>query len=207
MTIPTTMTLDTLIQTGVVKDRSGIERAFDRLKNSGNQAEFHALEAVKGMRQVGESGVAGAILGGLHASLKNGLDYALPGDKARGTKIPLDGAAMALTFVAGVFAAAEPHGVGKTLMNASAACSAVFMFRQTNDLMTKLNIKKSGITPGGGAALPNANAAAIQPGVISKASFAGDGGYGSGFHSGIVGMSRSASHHGEDPIVCAARDL
>ncbi len=198
--IPSTMTVDTLLKTGVIRDRSGIERAFDRLRNSGDKAEFHALEAVKGMRQVGTSGFAGSVLGALHASLKTGLDVTLPGAAASGTKIPLDGAAMAITFVAGVLAAAEPHGAGKSCMDASAACAAVFMFRQTNDLVTKLNIKKSGITPGGGAALPNAGVASLQPGVISKATFAGDG----------VVSTRSRHPVGtyrQDRIVAAAREL
>ncbi len=206
--IPSTMTVDTLLKTGVIRDRSGIERAFDRLRNSGDQAEFHAIEAVKGVRQVGESGTVGAILGALHASLKTGLDVSVPGMGAAAQKAPLDGIGMALGFLGGVFLAAEPHGAGKTLMNASAACASIFMFRQTNDLLTRLNIKKSGITPGGGAALPNASQAAVQPGVISKATFAGEGGtrrgFGSGFHQG---SARGASHAGEDPIAALARGL
>lgn len=209
--IPPNMSLDTLLKTGVIRDKSGIERAFERLRESGDKAEFHAIEAVKGMRQIGESGVAGAILGALHASGKTGLDIAAPGMAASAQKIPLDGLGMALGFVGGVFLADEPHGAGKTLMNAAAACSAVFMFRQTNDLMTKLSIKKSGITPGGGAALPNASQAAVQPGVISKATFAGEGsatgirrGYGQGFHAS---SARGSSVNGEDAIASLARNL
>lgn len=211
--IPPNMSLDTLLKTGVVSrsEKSTIERAFDRLRTSGDKAEFHAIEAVKGVRQIGESGVTGAILGAIQASQKTGLDYAMPGMTATGQKIPLDGVGMALGFVGGVFLASEPHGAGKTLMNAAAACSAVFMFRQTNDLITKLNIKKSGITPGGGAQLPNAGVAAAAPGVISKASFAGEGhtqirgalGSARGFHPN----SRGASMRGEDPIVALSRTL
>lgn len=204
--IPPNMSLDTLIKTGVIRDRSGIERAFDRLKNSGDQAEFHAIEAMKGFRQITEAGGAGLLLGAIQAGRKTGLDVAVPGAPT-GTMVPIDGAGMALGFVAGVFLAAEPHGIGKTAMNFSAACSAVFMFRQTNDLLTKALIKRSGITPGGGAALPNASQAAAQPGVISKASFAGESGrrgWGSGFHNG---GPRGATMRGEDPIAALARDL
>lgn len=203
--IPSNMSLDTLLKTGVIRDKSGIERAFDRLRESGDKAEFHAIEAVKGIRQIGESGVTGAILGALHASGKTGLDIGAPGMAAGGQKIPLDGVGMALGFVAGVFLADEPHGAGKTLMNASAACSAVFCFRQTNDLITKLNIKKSGITPGGGAALPNASQAAVQPGVISKATFAGEGGWATGSRSAFTGSGTRMN--GEDPIAALARNL
>ena len=207
MPVPSTITFDSLLKTGVIprSERSGIERAFDRLRESKDKGEFHAIEAMKGVRQVAESGIVGGVLGALHASRKNGLDMPI-GTPAAGQAqrmVPVDAALMVLGFAGGVFMATEPHGTGKTAMNASAAAAAVFMFRQTNDFMTKLTIKKSGITPGGGAALPNANAAALQPGVISKARFAAEGSraWGTGFAAGSAGM------HGEDPVVRAARDL
>lgn len=210
--IPPNMSLDTLLKTGVIRGKSGIEQAFERLRRSGDQAEFHAIEAVKGARQIGESGVAGAILGAVHATLKTGLDVAAPGASA-GTKIPLDGVGMAAGFALGVLLAAEPHGAGKTLMNGAAACSSVFAFRQTNDFLTKLNLKKTGITPGGGASLPNGAAASLQPGVISKATFAGEGttrvrgAWGHGFHPSQQRAANKSSQMGEDPIVAAARGL
>ncbi len=203
--IPSTITYDSLAKSGVIPrgEQSAIARAFDRLRTSGDKAEFHAVEAVKGVRQIGESAVAGALLGAVHAALPHGLDMKPTATST--TTVPLDALAAFAGLVAGTFMASEPHGVGKTLMNGGAAAAAVFSFRQTNDLMTRLKIKASGVTPGGGAALPNANAAAAQPGIISKATFSGDprhtNAWGSGFaRPGLAQM-------GEDPVVTAARGL
>jgi hypothetical protein len=203
--VPSNITAETLVKSGAI-DKGTIERAFERIRRSRDKAEFHAVVAAQGVRQVGESGVIGALLGAIHAKSKTGLDMKLsaPVGTLTAPSVPLDGAVMAAGFIAGVFLADEPSGVGKTAMNAAAASAAVFTFRQTNDLFTKMAIKASGITPGGGAALPNASAAASQPGVISKANFAGETmGYGAGFHH----MSRIHGMHGEDPIVAAARRL
>ena len=183
---------------------TAMERAWNQLRYTGSSGSHQANTAAKGVRKVGESAVVGGILGAIHASSKTGLDVTVPGAAAGGTKLPIDGAAMVLCFVAGVYGAdkSDPSGPADTMMAASAAAAAVFSFRQTNDFVAKLNIKKSGITPGGGAALPNAQAAALQPGIISKATFSGDGSraWGVGFHP----QSRIA---GEDRIATLARGL
>lgn len=215
--IPSTMTVDTLLKTGVLRDKSALERAFERLKESKDLGEFHAVEAVKGARQVAESGLTGAILGAIHAKSKTGLDITAPGATVGtaavpASKIPVDGVLMAVGFVAGVFGAAEPHGVGKTMMNASAAAAAVYMFRQTNDMMTRSAIKVSGAQPPFLSPTSNAQQAANAPGVISKATFAGEArqGYGAGFHhmsARMHGATHGHHMHGEDPIAALARTL
>lgn len=185
--------------------QSAMERAWGQLRYAKSAGSHQADVTVRGIRHVGESGVVGAILGAIHASSKTGLDVTAPGAAAGGTKVPVDAALGVAAFIGGVMNADrdDPSGPSQTMMGASAACAAVFMFRQTNDFVAKLNIKKSGVTAGGGAALPNAQIAASQPGVISKATFAGDGAraWGSGFHPASVGM------HGEDRIATLARGL
>jgi hypothetical protein len=152
------------------------------------KAKLHGTAFAEGVRNTGEGAVFGAILGGVHGLLPQGLDFPIPGTKHH---LPLDGAGALLGLVAGTFAAAEPYGVGKTLTNGGASCATVYSFRKMNDLMIAMRERKSGATPGGGAA--------GIPGKIGKASFSGDGGWAPG--------SAKPGDIGEDPVVAMARGL
>jgi len=152
------------------------------------KAKLHGTEFVLGARAVGEGAVFGAILGGVHGMLPQGLDLPIPGTKMH---MPLDGMGALLGLVAGTFAAAEPYGIGKTLANGGASCATVYSFRKMNDLLLAMQSKKSGITPGGGAM--------ALPGKIGKATFTGEVSH---------GRKWKAEHaHTEDPVVSAARGL
>lgn len=150
------------------------------------KAKLHATAFAEGVRATGEGAVFGAILGGLHGTLPQGLDFPIPGTKHH---LPLDGFGALLGLVTGTFAAAEPYGVGKTLANGGASCATVYSFRKMNDLLLTLKAKKAGITPGGGAAIA---------GLIGKASFAGEW---------ADGSAKPRAAFGEDPVATAARSL
>ncbi len=161
-------------------------------------AKLHVSAAVEGVRATGEATVFGAILGGAHAFLPNGLDVKIPGTKIN---MPLDGAGAVLGVIAGVFAAQEPYGIGKTLIQGAASCASVFSFRKVHDLMVELGTAKSGVTPGGGA-----TTASLQDGKIGKAAvFAGEGKFGS--ESGIIGAAGRGVQGGLSRIARAAMNL
>lgn len=153
--------------------------------DAATMVKLHASAAAEGVRATGESAVMGSLLGAFHAVNKTGLDVTVPGTSH---KVPVDAIGALLGLAGGVAAASAPHGMGKTVANAGAACAAVYGFRQVNDLIAKLKAKQSGATPGGGAA----------PGsvTISKASFGGEGGWADGSRGRF---------HGEDPVLAAAR--
>jgi hypothetical protein len=185
--------------------KSGMRAWIDRTIAAGGQtpesarsiAKLHAVAAIEGVRATGESAIVGGILGAIHATLPNGLDIPV---KAAKMNIPADGAGAVLGLLASVMAAQEPHGIGRSLQQAGATCAAVFAFRKTNDLIVEMKIKSSGITPGGGAALP--------PKMSKAAVFAGEDSSFEGparvKRGGVIG---SVFGSDEDPIVAAARRL
>lgn len=153
------------------------------------KAKLHATAFGEGVRATGESVVFGALLGGVHGMLPQGLDFPIPGVRAH---IPLDGVAALMGLVAGTFAAADP--IGKTLAQGGATGAAIFSFRKVNDLLVTMRERKAGVTPGGGAA--------SFPGRIGKATFTGEGGWADGSKSRLLN-----SDIGEDPVVTAARSV
>jgi len=192
-----TLTLHSLEKAGAPKSATRTIKEWAESHLSGQsdfssklaKAKLHGVAFAEGVRSTGEGAVFGAILGSAHGLLPQGLDFPIPGTKHH---VPLDGAGALLGLVAGTFAAAEPYGVGKTLANGGASCATVYSFRKMNDLMIAMRERKSGITPGGGAA--------GLPGRIGKATFTGEGGW-------APGSARAGSHIGEDPVVTAARGL
>lgn len=172
--IPSTITFQSLAKSGVIPapQRNAIQAAFNRLVADGGdggaqsiraRAELHMTAALEGVRQTGEAGVFGSALGAAHALLPGGLDVKIPGTRF---VAPLDGVGALLGLFAGAAAAAEPHGIGKTLANGGAACMTVFSFRKTHDLLADLRFKASGATAGGGAS--------VGLNKIGKAQFAGE---------------------------------
>ncbi len=149
-------------------------------------AKLHASAAVRGLRGTGESAVMGSLLGAFHAMNPSGLDVKIPGTTH---KLPVDAAAALLGLAGGIGAASAQHGMGETVANAGFACAAVFGFRQTNDLIVKLRQKKTGVTQASNV-------------IVSKASFAGEGGWGGGHR-----IPTKVSFGAEDPILKAARGL
>ena len=154
------------------------------------KVKLHGVAFAEGVRASGEGAVFGAILGGVHGALSQGLDIPIPGTKSH---LPADGVGALLGIVAGTFAAAEPYGIGKTLSNGGASCATVFSFRKMNDLLIALRNRKAGIVPGGGAQ--------SIPGTISKATFTGES---DGSVRRAVGSFVRGS---EDPVVAAARGV
>lgn len=154
------------------------------------KAKLHGTAFAEAVRSTGEGGVFGAILGGVHGMLPQGLDFPVPGTKMH---VPLDGVGALLGLAAGTFAAAEPYGVGKTLANGAASCATIYSFRKTNDLLIAMQQRKSGITPGGGAQM-------VQ-GKIGKATFGADS------HGWAKGSAKPGADIGEDPVVSLARSL
>ncbi len=154
-------------------------------------ARKHARTTGDVLRSGGESVVVGAVLGIVNASRADGLDVRTSLTNKAG--LPIDGAAALAFGVAAIASAQEDYS--KDFVNASAAAAAIFAFRKASDMVTEMNLKKSGATPGGGA---------LIPGKISKASFGGERrSYGNGF----VGSRLNNASMGEDPIVVAGQRL
>ncbi len=185
MSLPSTISFETATAAMPAQQKSALRRMVERSMEGygagGSKvalAKLHLKAAGEGLRAGGESLLVGGGLGALHAHLPGGLDF---------KKVPIDAVAGALGLLAGTFAAQEE--IGKDLANAGAAALAVFAFRKTNDLVTDMQVKRSGVTPGGGAV------ANVAGKTISK--FGGEGGWANG----------SASDIGEDPIVRSARSM
>lgn len=172
-------------EANLASDSSGYQSAIAK-------AKLHGSAFAEGVRSSGEGAIFGAILGGVHGALPQGLDIPIPGTKVH---LPLDGAGALLGILAGTFAAAEPHGVGRTLSNGGATCAAIYSFRKMNDLVLALKAKKAaGVTPGGGAAI------STPAGTIGKATFTGEGGYANGSAPPRGGF-------GTDPVIRSAVGL
>jgi len=156
------------------------------------KVKLHGVAFAQGVRASGEGAVFGAILGGVHGALPQGLDIPIPGTKSH---MPADGLGALLGIVAGTFAAAEPYGIGQTLSNGGASCATVFSFRKMNDLMVNLKARKAaGFRPG-------EVSVGVAPGTISKATFTGES---EGTGRRAVGTFAKGS---EDPVVAAARGV
>lgn len=184
--IPKTLTFQSLAKSGAIpyNEQRSIQSAFDRLMSSDTAAaresrlELHITAAAEGVRQTGEAGIFGAILGAAHAYLATGLDIQIPHTKQA---LPLDGVGALLGLVAGAAAAAEPHGIGKTIQNGGAACMSIYSFRKVHDLVATLkdvNTKEK----------------------IGKANFSGDGGW-------AEGSNHRTAEFGGDPILQLAKKI
>jgi hypothetical protein len=195
MTVPSTITFESLANSNMPPaQKSAIRKWYESSMGPGGGnklalAKLHAKSAGEGIRAGGESLLVGGLLGAFHAKCPTGLDV---------KKMPVDALAGAIGLVAGTLMAQEE--IGKDLQNAGAAALAVYAFRKTNDLVVEAMIKATGITPGGGAALP-ANLKTITKIDATGAAIHGDAGFGAGW-SGPGG-----SDMGEDPLVRAARTL
>ena len=191
--VPSTITFDSLANSGMPPaQKSAIRRWYESSQGPGGGsklalAKLHAKSAGEGLRAGGESLLVGGLLGAIHAKNATGLDV---------RKVPVDAVGGVLGLVAGTLLAQEE--VGKDLQNAGSAALAVYAFRKTNDLVVEAMIKATGITPGGGAALP-ANLKTITKIDSTGAALHGD------FGAGYSGPG--SSDMGEDPIVRAARAL
>jgi hypothetical protein len=163
--------------------KSAMRRWWDQNKDSKlTQAKLHVAAAGQGVRAGGEALFVGGALGAAHALSPTGLDV---------KKVPVDAVAGALAIVASIGMAHTE--VGSDLRNAGTTALGVFAFRKTHDMVREVQIKKSGVTPGGGAAMPKG----IGP-AISK--IAGDyDNSGAGHFGSDIGA--------EDPVVRAARYL
>ena len=189
MSVPSMITYDSMAKAGLPPAvKSQVRQWYERTLNGGGEtyeskialAKLHARAADEGLRAGGESLLVGVILGTVHAHSRTGLDI---------KKVPVDVVAGVIGLVAGTFAAQEE--VGKDLANAGAACLAIFAFRKSHDIVSEIELKRSGVTAGGGASTGQIK--------MSKASFGAD--------PKIPGMRRISNFGGEDPVVAAARGL
>jgi len=195
MAMPTGMTVGELEKTMPPAQKTALRRWWDANKDSKmTQAKLHVAAAGHGVRAGGEALVVGGALGAVHALSPTGLDV---------KKVPIDAVGGALALVASIGMAHTE--VGADLRNAGTTALGIFAFRKTHDMVREVQIKKAGITPGGGAAIP----AGIGP-AISKVAGETDFNDMSNFNgpsrrwgSGIIGMDAGA----EDPVVAAARYL
>lgn len=207
MSVPSTITFESLANSNMPQpQKSAIRKWFESSQGPGGGnkialAKLHAKSAGEGLRAGGESLLVGGILGAVHAKSPTGLDI---------KKVPIDAVVGAFGLVAGTMLAQEE--VGKDLQNAGSAALAVYAFRKTNDLVVEALIKATGITPGGGAALP-ANLKTITKIDSTGAAIHGEGNrWGTGFGGGGAWHGHGAAgpgsaDMGEDPVVRAARGL
>ncbi len=186
MSIPTGMTIGELEKSNMpAAAKSSMRRWWDANKDSKMvQAKLHVAAAGQGVRAGGEALFVGGILGVAHAMSPTGLDV---------KKVPLDAVGGAVAILASVGMAHTE--VGSDLRNAGTTALGIFAFRKTHDMTREIQMKKSGITPGGGAALPS--------GLGQKISKIGAEG-GGDWRSGFAGDSDIGA---EDPVVKAARYL
>jgi hypothetical protein len=188
MAMPTGLTVGEIEKSNMPADvKSKMRQWWEANKDSKlTQAKLHVAAAGSGIRAGGEALFVGGLLGAAHAASPTGLDI---------KKVPIDAVGGALAIVASVGMAHTE--VGSDLRNAGTTALGVFAFRKTHDMVREVQIKKAGITPGGGAAIP----AGIGP-AISK--IAGEApasrSWGAGFTAG-------ADAGAEDPVIRAARYL
>jgi hypothetical protein len=197
MALPTGMTVGELEKSNMPPaQKTALRRWWDANKDSKmTQAKLHVAAAGQGVRAGGEALFVGGALGAVHAMSPTGLDV---------KKVPLDAVGGALAIVASIGMAHTE--VGSDLRNAGTTALGIYAFRKTHDMVREVQIKKAGITPGGGAAIP----AGIGP-AISKVAGETDFNDMSNFNgsprrswgSSIVGADAGA----EDPVVAAARYL
>lgn len=96
----------------------------------------HLKRGVSMVRQSGEAGLTGALLGTIHANAKTGLDV---------HGIPLDAVGWALGTIGSV--AAADHELGTDSANIGANCLAVFSFRMTTNFLVKRAVSKGKAVP------------------------------------------------------------
>lgn len=137
--VPSHITFDTLAKSNMPPaQKTAIRRWYESIQGDGAQAamaraKLHASAAVEGVRAGGESLMVGGILGGLAATLPDGLDYQ--------KKFPID-AAVGIMGIAGGAVLAHEH-IGGDLKNAGAAALAVFSFRKSFGVVAEMR-KKAG---------------------------------------------------------------
>jgi len=170
--------------------KSSLRRWWDENKDSKLvQAKLHVAAAGQGVRAGGEALFVGGLLGAAHAMSPTGLDI---------KKVPVDAVGGALAIVASIGMAHTE--IGSDLRNAGTTALGVFAFRKTHDMTREIQLKKSGVTPGGGAALPKGLGTSMSKiageGDLDQSGFNGSG-------TGFFGADAGA----EDPVVRAARFL
>jgi hypothetical protein len=126
--------------------KSTIARYLDKLTGHGRELQErasdrfglgHVNHTVDTVRQYGESGVTGALLGAAHAELKTGLDI---------KGVPVDLGVALAAAVGGVVMVGQPAATD--LKNIGASALTVFGFRKTYDFLAEQKMKAGG-TPGG----------------------------------------------------------
>lgn len=200
--VPSQMTFSSMEKAGapraeVNRLKAWADRALNRDSGEASaiaKAKLHVQAAGEALRGGGEALLVGGTLGAIHAKLPGGLDMKI-GTGANIHQIPIDGAIGAMGLIMGVFGAQME--VGKDLQNAGAAATAIFAFRKTNDLIVTAQRKASGVTPGGGAALPGQ--------LVGHPVIAGENG-GRRFGWAKGSSPARGADMGEDPVATAARN-
>ena len=108
--------------------KSTLRKWFDKLTGITHVTDgvkSHAKEAALTVRQFGEGIVTGAVLGAVHAELREGLDP---------HGIPIDGT-VAILGAVGAFALAREE-YAHDLRNIGTAGATIFAFRKTDALLT-----------------------------------------------------------------------
>jgi hypothetical protein len=98
----------------------------------------HAEEVALTLRQFGEGGVVGVVLGALHGNLATGLDV---------HGVPVDGAAAVIGAVGAVFYANEEFS--HDLRNLGSSALTVLAFRKTNELLHAKGVQAAASTAHG----------------------------------------------------------
>ena len=96
----------------------------------------HLKRGVSAMRQSGEAGITGGLLGLIHSEAKTGLDV---------HGVPVDALLWALATVGSV--AAADHELGTDAANIGANCLAVFSFRMTTNFIVRRKVAKGQAVP------------------------------------------------------------
>lgn len=190
--IPTGLTVRELENSNMpAGTKSSLRKWWDANKDSKIvQAKLHVAAAGQGIRAGGEALFVGGALGAVHALSPTGLDV---------KKVPVDAVGGALAIVASVGLAHTE--VGADLRNAGTTALGIFAFRKTHDMTREIQLKKAGITPGGGAATPSG----IGPAISKVAGEASDNFNGSVRQKWGNGFGSDPG--AEDPVVRAARYL
>jgi len=109
-------------------NRSTLRKWYDKLTGldrATGSVKVHAREAALTARQLGEGVITGAVLGAIHAELREGLDP---------HGVPIDGTIAVLGAV-GAFAMANEE-YAHDLRNIATSAASVFAFRKTDALLS-----------------------------------------------------------------------
>ena len=212
MPLPTGLTIGELEKSSMPSAaKSSLRKWWDHNKdNKMTQAKLHAAAAGHGIRAGGEAVLVGGALGAVHALSPTGLDV---------NKVPVDGVIGAVALVGSIMMAHTE--VGADLRNTATTALGILSFRKVHDMTRDMQIKKAGITPGGGAAIPPGIGAPISKiageydpsdPAMGAMGYVSDQGFNKMSH--FNGPSRKwgtgffgADSGAEDPVVKAARYL